>query len=397
MKPVIIALILASSLLAADGPLAAARITAGTTNDQLLYFTSSSLLADDRRLVFISDRTGHPNLFTRDLVSGEERQLTRNADGYLRSYVYFDGNPYRGFGKASVSLDVQRGIAYYIQGREIRAVDMAGVERVLATCPDGQVTAFTHVSADGRRLCVPTTDAAAFDGPPAKTDARVQEGKLSSYLRILDTASGAEIACERVPCAWITHVQFSPVDPDLILYNHEWPSDCGIRRMWLWNGKTHLRLRGEGDGRRRDDWACHEMWERDGSAIIYHGAFHQGPAFLGRVQPDGSGRVEIALDKDWHRYGHFTVGRPGRLVSDGYFQAPDDPKGGSGAWISVLDVDWTAARITWKPLVRHGSSWKGQDVHPHPIFDHQAAAVWFTSDRDGRRAVWRMPVERGDP
>lgn len=28
-------------------------------NEQLLYFTSSSLLADDTRLVYISDRTGY--------------------------------------------------------------------------------------------------------------------------------------------------------------------------------------------------------------------------------------------------------------------------------------------------------------------------------------------------
>lgn len=35
-------------------------------NDQLLYFTSTSLLADDRHLVVISDRTGHPNLFCVD-------------------------------------------------------------------------------------------------------------------------------------------------------------------------------------------------------------------------------------------------------------------------------------------------------------------------------------------
>ena len=59
-------------------------------NDQLLYFTSPSLTADGRNLVFISDRTGHPNLFTRDLLTGEERQLTDNAEGFLKSYIYFE-------------------------------------------------------------------------------------------------------------------------------------------------------------------------------------------------------------------------------------------------------------------------------------------------------------------
>ncbi|MEN9840703.1 MAG: hypothetical protein RL376_503, partial [Verrucomicrobiota bacterium] len=144
-----------------------------TGNNQLLYFTSPSLTDDGRHLVMISDRTGHPNLFVRDLGTGAERQLSHNTEGVLKSYVYFDGTPYRGFGKGSVSLDPANGTVYYIQGREIRAVTVAGVERVLATLPAGQMTAFTHVSADGSRLCVPTIDARALDGDrilPPKPD-----------------------------------------------------------------------------------------------------------------------------------------------------------------------------------------------------------------------------------
>jgi hypothetical protein len=37
-------------------------------DEQLLYFTSSSLTADDRLLWFISDRTGHPNIFCDDRI-----------------------------------------------------------------------------------------------------------------------------------------------------------------------------------------------------------------------------------------------------------------------------------------------------------------------------------------
>jgi oligogalacturonide lyase len=216
------------------------RITAGGAgHDQLLYFTSSSLLADDRRLVVISERTGHPNLFLRDLASGVERQLTHNTNGALKSYVYFNGNPYRGFGKASVSLHAASGTVYYIQGREIRCVDADGRARTLAEYPAGQMTAFTHVSADGSRLCVPTVDARALDDerplgmprPDYDIDERVRREHLNSWLRVYDTATGAELRCERVPEAWITHVQFSPRDREQILYNHEWPSDCGIRRI----------------------------------------------------------------------------------------------------------------------------------------------------------------------
>lgn len=366
-------------------------------NEQMLYFTSTSLLADDQHLVFIGDRTGQPNIFLRDLRSGAERQLSTNTEGYLRSYVYFDGRPYRGFGKASVSVDPVRGVVYFLQGRQVCAVTTGGVLRVLAELPEGQMTAFTHVSADGQRLCVPTTDAAAFDGPPAKTDERVQTQRLNSYLRVFDTATGRELVCERVPQAWITHVQFSPRDSRLILYNHEWPAHCGIRRMWLFDGHQHLRLRTEGEGRSRADWTCHEMWERDGTAIIYHGSYANGPAYVGRVNPDGTGRVEIALPATWKRYGHFTVGHPGELVSDGYYEQPDDARAGHGAWICRVTADWAAGKIAWQPLCRNGSSWNSQDAHPHPIFNHAADAVYFTSDQDGKRAVWRVAVPLAKP
>jgi oligogalacturonide lyase len=374
-------------------------LTSSTANDQLLYFTSTSLLADDQHLVFLSDRTGQPNIFLRDLKTGRERQLTSNTEGFLKSYVYFDGAPYRGLGRASVSLDPAHGVVYFLQGRQICAVDTNGTQRVLAEYPEGQMTAFTHVSADGTRLCVPTTDARALDDdkqlngkPPYDIDRRVQDENLCSYLRVYDTATGKEILCERVPKAWITHVQFSPLDHTLILYNHEWCADPGIRRMWLWDGHRHLRLRPEGDGRSRTDWTCHEMWERDGSAIIYHGGFANGPSYIGRVKPDGSGQVEIALPKAWNRYGHFTVGRPGWLVTDGCYTKPDEAAKSGGAWISVLQVDWAARAYIWQPLCQHGSSWRSQDAHPHPIFNHASDRLLFTSDKTGKRAVYCVPV-----
>ena len=374
-------------------------VVSSSANDQLLYFTSTSLLADDRGIVFLSDRSGDFNIFFHDPATGRDTRLTKNTEGFLKSYVYFDGNPYQGFGRASVSLDARRGLVYYIQGREIRVVDLSGKERVLGTYPENQMTAFTHVSECGTRLCVPTVDARALDGdtrlkgkPPYNIDARVQAENLNSYLRIYDTATGGEIACEKVPKAWITHVQFSPVDPTLVLYNHEWPSDCGIRRMWIWDGKKHIRLRTEGDGRSRHDWACHEMWERDGKGIIYHGGYHKGAPFIGRVNADGSGLTEIKLPKEWNRYGHYTGAGRGWLVTDGNYTREGDPKGGHGAWISVVKVDWEKATYQWLPLCRHGSSWKSQDEHPHPIFNHAGYAVYFTSDRSGRRAIYRCPL-----
>ena len=58
-------------------------VTRGPGNNQLLYFTSTSLLCQNKGLVFISDRTGSPNLYWMDLETGEERALTAQSEGYL--------------------------------------------------------------------------------------------------------------------------------------------------------------------------------------------------------------------------------------------------------------------------------------------------------------------------
>ena len=399
----------------------AERVTSdAASNEQLLYFTTSSLDQRDSALVFVSDRTGHPNIFVRDLKSGDERQLTQNVDGTLKSYVYFNGNERRGLGKASISFDANNRKVYYVHGESICCTSLSGETRILNRIPADQVTAFTHVSADGQRLCVPTTDARALeaerfvddspayaanqekknevisDKPDYDIDERVRNEGLSSWINVYDTQSGQLLAREQVKRAWITHVQFSPLDSAHILYNHEWPSDCGIRRMWLWDGKTHRRLRSAGDWRSKDDWTCHEMWQADGQFIIYHGKYADGRAYVGRVDPQGQNPIEIALPDEYHRYGHFTAGNRHNnwLVSDGYYHpagvAENDNWGGE--WISLLKVDWEQRSIEWHALCPHESFWNCQDSHPHPIFDHADGAVYFTSNKSGSRAVYRVKV-----
>jgi hypothetical protein len=261
------------------------------------------------------------------------------------------------------------------------------------------VTAFSHVSADGKHLCLPTTDARALDMPLSEVgpsiDQRVRDEGLNSYLRVYDTESGEELACVQVPSAWVTHVQFSIQEPQKILYNHEWTyRNTGWRRMWMFlpgeKWDKHFPLRFMAGRRHPEDWVCHETRSRDGEEIFYHGRYHQGPAFVGRMRADGGGLEELAFPQGWTKYGHFTAGPGGLLVTDGYYQAPGDPKGEYGEWISLLKPDWQARKLEWIPLCKHGSSWKSQDCHPHPIFDHAGKNVCFTSDKEGKRAIFKI-------
>ena len=180
------------------------RVTTNTSaNEQLIYFTSSSILKEDNRLIVISDVSGDINLHLLDEQTGTYTRLTDNHNGYMKSYVYFDGNEYKGFGKASVSIDRSNDVVYYIQDNILFSVNMRAHIKKLAELPSDQMTAFTHVSGDGSKICVPTTDARALEGFSRQTncydiDKRVREENLCSYIRVFDTQTGAQEICEKV-------------------------------------------------------------------------------------------------------------------------------------------------------------------------------------------------------
>lgn len=388
---------------------------------QLLYFTCSSLSRDDRYLFLLTDRNGSPNVAVRDMQTGEERILTANTGGILKSYVYFDGSQSRGLGKASVSLDCENNVVFFIQDDDICKVDIHGNITVLNHIPDHRMTAFTHVSADGKRLCVPMTDGRCLDFDPEtegsgldkrpvyNIDGRVQEEKLNSYLCVYDTDTGALLFEKTVPLCWITHVQFNPQNPEQIMYNHEWPSfSCGVRRIWLYDHSTDeitpIRTTGSdtlgnprGYARKEEDWVCHEMWSDDGSTIIYHGGYENGPAMVGRYELVSKTYWEIALPDDYDAYGHFTMDHAGNLVCDGYFKYPwevkkvrenstdngPDPHKKDAEYICKVLPDWDRGELTWLPLCKHESDWLGQDAHPHPIYSHSGDRIFFNS-RSGK-------------
>ena len=384
-----------------DGSARSGEIVSGsaTHHDQLLYYTSHSLREDDQHLQVISDRSGQPNVYAVDLETGEQTQRTFCDRGILKQYVYFDGTPYEGIGVASISAHRGDGSLYYIHGREVRKVDPVGVETVLNVLPDDQMTAYTHVSWDGRRLCIPTTDERALEGAGIDDyiiDQRVQDEGLSSYLAIYDTETGEELSRTPAPVSWITHAQFSPTNPEQILVEYEWPLNPGIRYLWLFDlaSGERIQLRDEEDGRSGKDRVCHPVWSFDGQHILYHGGFHNGPTFIGRMNPDGSDIREVAFADSYRGYGHFNVSRSGQIVSDGYYHTPGEAGKKRGEWISLLDVDWERRSVDWHPLCRHHALWNNQDSHPHPIFSDAEDAVYYTGSHNpggtSRRVVCRI-------
>jgi hypothetical protein len=114
------------------------RWTSSPSKDQHLYFTSPSVYAIDR-------------------PSGRIRALTCNARGLRLSYSYPWGGP-TGLSKGTSCLDPVRWRAFAVIDDHVWqcAVD-AGTSAPLAALLESGITSFTHVSPDGRWLCVPVT------------------------------------------------------------------------------------------------------------------------------------------------------------------------------------------------------------------------------------------------
>jgi rhamnogalacturonyl hydrolase YesR len=230
-----------------------------------------------------------------------------------------------------------------------------------------------------------------------------------SRLLVYDTDTGEKLLDEPVPGAFITHVQFNPLDDHIIMYNHEWTaSDYGIRRLWIYDCRSnkHIRVRTEAEERSRNDIVTHEVWERETGDFIYHGKFSQGVNkgcnFIGRVhfpkfpKLEGYTITEIPFPVEYQRNGHFNIGNNGWLVTDAYYVAQGEGKQpvGKGRWIALMKPDWDNKTLHWQLVCEHGSNWDSQEAHPHPVFDPAGNAVFFTSNKEGKRAVYRVDVSR---
>ncbi|NOU94799.1 hypothetical protein GC093_16455 [Paenibacillus sp. LMG 31456] len=365
------------------------QLTSTQGNHHHLYFTSSSFTLDNNWVLYISaEYEGSPNIYKLSLENGEAVQLTDNRDGILKSYVYYEGNPYRGLGKASPSYNPHTKQLLYIQGNEVRLLQIDSLEeKVIYELPPNNMTGFTHLSMDGKYACVPYISSDAFEvgegNPFTLIRDKVQAEQLESKMLVIDTETGVgEILFSQV--GWITHVQFHPTDHRQILYNHE--GGMVEQRIWLYdNGHIH-KVRDQ-SAASSDLWICHEMWLRDGDGILYHGSKglpndpsmqlgrqRQGHtvSFIGCKLHTGE-PVELEFPANMVDYGHFTSGNNDHLlVTDGIIDSYS---------IHICNADWSKRELSWERLCQHNSSFLVQDVHPHPIFSHDERFILFTSDQ----------------
>ncbi|MFZ4780422.1 MAG: oligogalacturonate lyase family protein, partial [Terrimicrobiaceae bacterium] len=353
-----------------------------------LYFTSHSVTADNRWLVFLSDRDGHPNVYAIDRSDGTMRRLSENQNGLLRSYVYPKGG-IRGLSKASPSLDPFLNRLFFIRDDQVFRIDLDDPEpkeRRLCALPSRWWGAYTHVSPDGKTFCVPCADPGAFGDEATQWEqlnqvpTRMKKLGLETCLYFIDTENGATRIAARIPF-WVTHVQFDPAGSGRLLFNREGHSE-GIPlpdRIWCLEPDGSCRpLAPEVDG----EWRSHENWAPDGKSIVYHGKRH-GRAFISARTWEGQLLHETPFDGVGCH--HATA------LPDGRGMAVDRVDG----MISLLDPATSTKETRQIDLCRHDTDYEDQDSHGHPLAGLDGGSVVFTSCRSGHCQVYEVAVPAG--
>jgi oligogalacturonide lyase len=322
-----------------------------------------------RRLVFVSHRTGLPQLFAEQRDSGALVQLTDRPDlSEWSVYPSHDGRSVfftAGSGGWHLDLDSLE---------ETRLVDFS--DRASAMRDKGMVggaaMGTTALSRDDRWWAI------------------AYKVGNQSELAVVDTASGKrEVILRRDS---IGHMQFCPDDPGLLFY-----AGPHNDRVWLINrdGGNNRRLYARDVA--KNEWIVHETWiprTRELSFVVW-------PHGIRAVHADTGARREVCGFNAWHA----SCSADGtKMVAD--TNHPDvgiqlfDPR------IGRAGVEPPRRTVCFPGATNMGEHWKGpfpyangpvevyapQHTHPHPSFSHDGRFIVFTSDRTGRAQVYEVEV-----
>ncbi|HCF8250897.1 TPA: PD40 domain-containing protein [Klebsiella pneumoniae] len=190
---------------------------------------------------------------------------------------------------------------------------------------------------------------------------------------------------------WLGHPIYRPFDDHTVAFCHEGPHDLVDARMWLVNedGSNVRKVKAHAPG----ESCTHEFWVPDGSALIYVSYLkgQQGRTIY-RFDPEsGVNEALMTMPACSHLMSNFDgtllvgdgSGTPVDVKDTGGYSIDNDP------WLYVFNV----AEKRYFRVARHDTSWatvanSRQVTHPHPSFTPDDSAILFSSDKDGKPAIY---------
>ncbi len=361
--------------------------TMGEVNQSPNYHTNIGFTADSEYLVFWTKREDQGAFCKVHVATGEITQLTDAVQDYGFDY-HIQGGPY-----PRMCLAPESGWLVYTQARSLRAVHLSTLEeRLLIDNIEGEI-GYPSVSCDEERVVL----AVSPYHPEVEQGQRVTKHYYEHFpdgsqmvLRLLEVplAGGdVRVAYEENGCRSF-HSPHSPVDPDLVLLDRDFPpnywggSDGKTNRIWTLRLSTGelTELPSQDDG----CFQVHCAWTFDGENVVYHGRSAKGGAFIGACDKNGQTIHEYGFYQATN-YGHVAAmaGRPA-LIIDGDL-SPD----------LLQWVYYDAEKPRVEVIAYHGTAWgttPGQSSHPHPLCSPDGKWISWNAAQRGRTDVFVVQV-----
>lgn len=311
-----------------------------------------------KRLVFVSHRTGTPQVFFEERATGDLVQVTDRGDlAEWSIYPSPDGrHVYYTAGTAAWRADL-------VDFSETQLADFGAVE-MREKGMVGAAMGTTALSADGRWWAIP-----------------VKTGKVTRFT-VIDTQAGtSRVILERDT---IGHPQFCPDDDNLILY-----AGPLTDRVWIVgrDGANNRRVYEREDSMQ---WVTHEVWLPGRRAI----AFVDWPRGMRLIDIDTGKASWLHRFPAWHAAPDCGGAR---FACDTNF--PD-------AGLHVLPIGGRPSYLCASAASSEGAHWAHpfpyndgtfavearQHTHPHPRFSPDGSRVVFTSDRTGHAQIYEVEL-----
>lgn len=360
------------------------RLTNYMGHSSHLYFTDPCWFNDGRSFVFTSDRGGHSNLFRYDLDTYKVTQLTDLKGDSIENERVFDHRPAGAYSAVNQKH-------YYWWQNTLYELDVDSCEeRVVYQAPPDKVLGIHGItSADGRYVCNMMRDKVAepestVQYPYSHFPLLYPAQPLTQLIRVEVATGKMEVMHE--DRRFMTHVNLSPTQPELLTFCHEGPWDKVEQRIWGLNiqtGKT-WKIRPQDN----DEFAVgHEYWFADGVHIGYHGRQRdgQGEHVFGTLKWDNTEHVEVQFP--FHSW-HFASRDYQLIVGDGtrISHNPNQP------FIQLFK--WDSERYLGPKIVAiHRSTFNGQHAHCHPRFTPDGKHILYTSDLTGYSNMYLVKLK----
>ena len=362
-----------------------------------LYFTQNTYSPDGRKLIF----TTPSGISAIDLATQKVEQVVPGpvrviVTGRKSGDVYYT----RGGTIFATNLDTHQEREVIKLPANARGVTTLNADETLfagtiaAVDPTGATTKPTTRPVlpqrermfPGKTQLTPEEEAAA-----RKEDglARNLANPRSMALFTLNAKTG-EMKTFGYAYAWLNHLQFSPTDPDLLMFCHE-GSWHEVDRIWtIHTDGTGLKLMHQ---RSMDmEIAGHEFWSKDGKTIWYDLKTPLSQVFwIAGVNIDTGDRVRYLLERDWWSV-HYNISHDNKMFAGDGGDPGQVAFAKDGMWINLFKVqpDGSVSREKLVNMSKHDYP----RLEPNVTFTPDDKWIVFRSNMFGSTQVFAVEIEK---